>query len=124
MKHITIFLFAVIIFSCKEKIPQVTSIDQIPGKWRWESTCGGILYGCNYPSKTNFATIEFTAGGNYIEMHNDTVYLQTPYSIVKYDDVFGSLVFENLYISRAITVLNNRLMIDRGELQDTYSRIK
>jgi hypothetical protein len=123
MKTISLIIIMIFIIGCTEKT-LVTSIDQIPGKWKWESTCGGIIYECAYPSKSNNATIEFTSDAKYIEMHNDTIYLQTDYSIIKVDDTFGTLLLEHSAISLPITILNNRLLITRGELLDSYIKIK
>jgi hypothetical protein len=102
----------------------VTSIDQIPGKWNWESTCGGVIDTCSYSSKSNNASIEFTSDGKYIEKHNDIVYMQSDYSIIKYDDTLGTLLLDNSNISRPVAVINNRLLISRGDSLDTYIKIK
>ena len=123
MKTIVLIIIVIFIFGCSEKI-EVTSIDQIPGKWKWESTCGGFMSECIYSSKSNYATIEFTSDARYIEMHNDTIYQQSDYSIIKVDDTFGTLLLEKTTISRPITILNNRLLITRGELLDSYLKIK
>jgi hypothetical protein len=87
IKTISLIIIVIFIFGCTEKT-EVISIDQIPGKWKWESTCGGIIYNCVYNSKTNYATIEFTSDARYIEMHNDAVYLQSDYTIIIVDDTF------------------------------------
>jgi len=117
----TLFFF---LLSCEKEI-EVTSIDQIPGTWRWESTCGGdIDYTCVNGSKENYATIEFRSNGVYVEKHMDTVYLQTNYSIIKSDDMLGTLVLENPSVSRPITIINNGLIIQRGSYEDNYSKIK
>jgi len=124
MKIISIIIILIFISSCTKEIIEVTTIDQIPGKWKWESSCGGIIYSCGYSSKSYYATIEFTSDGKYLEMHNDTIYLQSNYSITKVDDTFGTLILVNSGISRPITILNNRLLITRGELMDSYLKIK
>ena len=123
MNKISLIIIVISIIGCSEKM-QVTSVDQIPGKWKWESTCGGIIYGCGYPSRSKNATVEFTSDAKYIELHNDTVYFQTDYTIVKFDDTFGTLLLENSAITRPITILNNILYITRGELLDSYIKIK
>jgi hypothetical protein len=123
MRLAGLILIVLSAFSCN-KIIDVSSIDQIPGKWQWESTCGGIEYECEYSSKSNKATIEFTNGGEYVEIHNGTVFLETKYTIQKFDDSMGSLILENPAVSRPITILNNRLLITRGELMDSYYKIK
>lgn len=123
MKTIFLIIIMIFIFACSEKI-QVTSIDQIQGRWKWESTCGGFIYECRYSSRSIYATIEFKSDARYVEMHNDTIYQQSDYSIIKVDDTFGTLLLEKTTISRPITVLNNRLLITRGELLDSYAKIK
>ena len=123
MRTKAIILIVILICGCTKKI-EVTSIDQIPGKWNWESTCGGFIDTCLYSSKSHYATLEFTSNGNYIEKHNDTLYMKTDYSIINYDDTFGTLLLNNSGISRPITILNNRLLISRGELQDSYIKTK
>ncbi|MCX6333750.1 MAG: hypothetical protein NT092_05530 [Bacteroidia bacterium] len=110
---------------CDEKIIEVTSVDQIPGTWRWESTCGGdTAFICVNASKSNYATVEFKSNGAYIEKHMDTVYLQTNYILIKSDDMFGTLILENPNESRPVTVMNNELIIQRGSFEDNYTKIK
>jgi hypothetical protein len=123
MKTIGIIIIAILFGSCTKKI-EVTSIDQIPGKWNWEATCGGYIDTCLLSSKSSYASIEFTSDGNYIEKHNDTIYLQTNYSVIKYDVNFGTLLLNNSNISRPVAVVNNRLVISRGDLQDSYMKVK
>lgn len=123
MKKTGIIILVILLGSCTKKI-EVTSIDQIPGKWNWESTCGGYTDTCIYSSKTNYASIQFASNGNYIEKHNDTVYLQTDYSIIKYDDTYGTLLLDKSTISRPVTILDDRLLISRGDSLDSYIKIK
>ena len=112
MKTIGIIIIAILFGSCTKKI-EVTSIDQIPG-----------IDTCLLSSKSSYASIEFTSDGNYIEKHNDTIYLQTNYSVIKYDVNFGTLLLNNSNISRPVAVVNNRLVISRGDLQDSYMKVK
>ena len=122
-KNIVPVLF-ILLLGCEKEI-EVTSIDQIPGTWRWESTCGGdVDYTCVNASKENYATIEFRSNGVYVEKHMDTIYLQTNYSILKSDDMFGTLVLENPPASRPLTIINNGLIIQRGSYEDNYTKIK
>jgi hypothetical protein len=123
MKKFFVILLLIISAGCKKEI-EVTSIDQIPGTWRWESTCGGIQYECITASKANYATIEFTDNGKYIENHNGTMFLQTNYTITNTDNTFGTLILENPAESRPIAIMNNALLITRGELLDSYTKIK
>jgi hypothetical protein len=123
MKIVSLIIIMFFICSCTEKLT-VTSLDQIHGKWKWESTCGGNPYGCTNSSKSSYGTIEFTSDNNYIEIRNDTIYMQLKYTIEKYDNTLGTLILGSFDFSRPITILNNRLLIDRGELQDTYTKIK
>jgi hypothetical protein len=120
----TIAILIIILCSCSEKLTDVYSIDQIPGKWVWESSCGGINYTCEYSSKSLNASIEFTSDGKYIEIHNDVIFLQSDYTLEKYDDMYGTLILQNPFSSRPVTIMNNRLMITRGELMDTYYKVK
>jgi hypothetical protein len=124
MKKICILVMIFICACNKDDILEVTSIDQVPGKWEWESTCGGITYNCTYSSKSNHASIEFATGNKYTELHNDTIYLQTNYTISKVDDTFGTLILDKPNTTLPITILNNRLLITRGELMDSYLKIK
>jgi len=54
----------------------------------------------------------------------DTVYLQTNYSIFKIDDLFGTLILEDPPVNLPVTVINNKLIIQRGAFEDTYEKIK
>jgi hypothetical protein len=113
--------------SCGEKIIDVSSVDDIPGTWRWLSTCGSEGdndYACVNASESNYATIEFRSNGVYIEKHMDTVYLQTNYTISIIDDMLGTLILEDPPVNRPVTVINNRLMIQRGTSEDYYEKIK
>ena len=116
-------LFILFLFGC-EKDTEVTSVDQIPGLWRWESTCGGEEYVCVIASKTNYATIEFRDDGVYTEKRMDTLYIQTHYEIQKIDDTMGTLVLENPSENRPVTILNNALIVQRGSFTDSYTKIK
>jgi hypothetical protein len=122
MRFFIILVLLVTIAGCKKKDP-VASLDALPGNWRWESTCGGTVFGCRYSSKSEYATIEFTSDGKFIEKHNDTVFLQLPYTLTKYDDMFGSLQLGTQF-SLPVSIINNRLLIDRFDLQEQYSRMK
>lgn len=113
--------------SCGEKVLDVSSVDEIPGTWRWRSTCGGEGdndYTCINASESEYATIEFRSDGTYIEKHMDTLYLQTKYTILKIDDFFATLTLENPPVNRPVTVINNKLMIQRGTFEDTYEKIR
>ena len=125
-KHIPLLILSSILlvtFSCKKDIT-VTSIAQIPGTWRWESTCGGADDTCFYRTETQYATIEFRSDGKYLEKRNDTLYLQTNYTIINSDETFGSLILESPSVSYPITIMNNMLMITRGDYWDGYRKIK
>ncbi|MCU0408714.1 MAG: hypothetical protein MUD02_07185 [Bacteroidales bacterium] len=126
LRKILLFLAFILTFvtSCSDKPLDVGSVKQIPGLWKWESTCGGLNYECTYESKSIWATIEFTADGKYIEARNDTIFLETTYMLQVYDDMYGTLVLSDPYSSRPVTVLNNRLLITRGENLDTYYKIR
>jgi hypothetical protein len=123
-KSVSILCLCLILFlqtRCKKDLV-VISIDQIPGTWRWEYSCG--IDTCINGSKSNYATIEFRSDGKYIEKHNDTIYLQTNYTLINTDYTFGSLVLESPSVSLPITILDNLLLITRGEYLDTYKKIK
>ena len=123
MKYSIAFLI-IFLCACSEKPVDVVSIDQIPGLWQWESTCGGIAYECTFSSKTETATIEFTEQGKYTEIHNGITFRESDYTLEKYDDMYGTLILQNPYTSRPVTIMNNRLLITRGELMDTYYKVK
>lgn len=122
--YVALIVVLVLIFGCTKKPISVTSIDQLPGKWKWESTCGGGILGCTFSSKSKYAAIEFTSDLKYIETHNDTIYLQSKYSVSKYDETFGTLVLENPPLSLSIAVVDNKLLITRGDLIESYYKIK
>jgi hypothetical protein len=118
---LSIILF--VLFSCKKEII-VTSISQMPGTWRWESTCGGVVDTCFYRTKDIYATIEFRSDGKYVEKRNDTLYLQTNYTIINSDETFGTLILESPSVSYPITIMNNMLLVTRGNYWDGYRKIK
>jgi hypothetical protein len=125
-KSVSILVFCLILvflLRCKKDLI-VSSIDQIPGTWRWEYTCGGVNDSCIYGSKANYATIEFRSDGKYIEKRNDTLYLQANYTLINTDYTFGSLILDNPSVSLPITIMDNLLLISRGNYLDTYKKIK
>ena len=126
MKKFLLGLSIVIVLTngCTKKPISVTSVDQLPGKWKWESTCGGVIFGCNFSSKSHYATIEFTSDNKYIETHNDSLYLTSNYSVSKYDETFGTLILENPTLNLPIAIVDNKLLITRGELIDSYYKLK
>jgi hypothetical protein len=133
MKTLRLLIILTLMISCNKKNDDpiiVTSIDQIVGVWKWESTCGGFTNTCGYSSSSHYAQIEFAADAQFIETHNDTVYFAAHYVIQKSDDNYGTL---NLYktgsgdiLSKgSISIVANKLQISfGGELYDTYKKIK
>jgi hypothetical protein len=121
---VAMIMVTALIAGCTKKPVSVTSIDQLQGKWKWESTCGASILGCTFSSKSQYATIEFTSDSKYIETHNDTIYLQSKYSVSKYDETFGTLILENPIHSLSIAIVDNKLLITRGELIESYYKIK
>lgn len=107
-----------------EEYLYVNSIDQLNGEWRWESTCGGFVGGCGYPSNSNYAVIIFCSNGKFIEKHNDTVYLQADFVLRRINDVTGTIRFNSEKYENSVSIVNNRLEIGRGELLDTYKKIR
>jgi hypothetical protein len=108
------------------------SLDNIQGVWKWESTCGGFIASCAYPSASTYAEIVFTNQNKLIEKHNDQLFTTAKYEIRKTDSFSGILVLKDIEsddiisdsIERPINMVNNVLFIRRGELLDTYLKIK
>ncbi|MCX6329481.1 MAG: hypothetical protein NTZ85_08235 [Bacteroidia bacterium] len=125
MKIFLKIIFVILICGCSKEI-EITSIDQIPGKWQWGYTCGDIdtSYVCVYSSALHWATIDFTSDGKYIERHNDTIFLQTNYTLTKIDDSWGTLILENPAENRPIAIMNHQLLITRGSSIDSYMKMQ
>jgi hypothetical protein len=125
MKILWKIMVLLLICGCSKEIV-ITSIDQIPGKWQWGSTCGDIdaSYVCVYSSTSHWATIDFTSDGKYIERHNDTIFLQTTYTLTKIDDAWGTLILENPPENRPIAIVNQQLLITRGGYLDSYMKMQ
>ena len=129
-KAVLFVLFA--IYSCtklNDDFIKVSSLDQIQGIWQWESTCGGIIYTCGYPSDFHFQSIEFTNDNYFIEKHNDTLYFSAPYRISKTNDTAGRLIIyetgtNDTLSDRYISLEDSRLRINTGELVESYRKIK
>lgn len=122
-----VLLLLICIVSCSKKdndLANITSIDQLNGTWEWESTCGGITGECANTSNAHYAAIEFTTDGKYIERHNDTIYLQTDYNLIKTNNTSGKLILDNNRYQSSVSVVNNQLEIVRGDLIDTYSKTR
>jgi hypothetical protein len=125
MKIIWSILIVILICGCSKEI-KITSIDQIPGKWQWGLTCGEVdtSYICVYSSALHWATIDFTSDGKYIERHNDTIFLETNYTLTKIDDSWGTLILENPAENRPIAIINQQLLITRGGYLDSYMKMQ
>jgi hypothetical protein len=124
--YITLF-FVVCIISCSQKdndLIKISNIDQLKGIWKWESTCGGFTGECANSSNSHYATIEFLSSGRFVEKHNNTIYQQTNYKVIKIDDVSGKLILDNSDYQRPISITNNHLQVIRGSLIDTYIKIE
>jgi len=110
----------------------ITNLDQITGVWRWKSTCGGIVNSCAYSSDSHYAEIKFTQENKIIETHNNAIYLTANYTIKTSDNSSGILTLVNIEsnsiisesIQYSISLKNDELFIARGELLDTYKKIK
>lgn len=127
MKFYSLLIAGMIFLSaCGEKIIDVYSLEELPGTWRWESTCGmfDTSYTCINASKTNYATIEFGKNGLYTEKRMDTIFHQTEYQLVIIDDMMGSLVLADPPENRPLTLINSRLIIQRNGFEDNFVKIK
>lgn len=130
MRLIKILILLFVITSCeKDDFIQISSLDQIQGLWEWESTCGGIIPTCGYPSDSNYKSIEFTDDYQFIEKHNDTIYFSSTYSISKNSMTDGRLIIiktgtSDTLSNRPINLIDNRLMLSAGEILVTYKKIK
>lgn len=121
--------------SCSKKteVPNVeTRLDQITGLWKWQSTCGGIINSCAYSSDTNYAEIKFTKDNQLIETFRDSIYLTANYTVITSNGLTATLNLVNIdskslnshSIQYPISIKNDELFIMRGELLDTYKKIK
>ena len=135
MKTIKILLILIFILSVAiscDDTGKVTNIDQIQGIWNWESTCGGLINSCGYPSNTMYVRIEFSNKGQYAEIHNDTIQLTETYAIRKIDTASGFLILKDIVskgsfpdsIVNPILINDNELLVCRGELIDSFKKIK
>jgi len=130
MKTVKIIFFLLVITSCsKDDFIHVSSLDQIQGLWEWESTCGGIVATCGYPSDSNYQSIEFTDDYQFIEKHNGSIYFSSTYVISKNSSTEGRLIIiktgtSDTLSNRPIGLIDNRLMISAGELLITYKKIE
>ena len=132
MKALRLIIILTLLVSCTKKSDDpiiVTSLDQIAGIWKWESTCGGLINTCGYSSRSHYGQIEFATDNQFIESYNDTVYFAAQYEIKKSDDHYGTLVLRKMgsdvvLSDRPISILDNKLMITGGELLFTYKKTK
>ena len=127
MKKCLVCVLILSLISCSKKSDdtiKITSLDQLNGVWKWESTCGGITDNCTNSSKTTYATITFNSNGTFVEKHNDTIYQQSNYTLVKNNDISGTLSLGNTDYKYPVYIVNNQLKITRGELADLYTKTK
>lgn len=128
-------LVAMLLISCSKQddIP-VTNIDQLVGTWKWESTCGGFVNSCGYSSMIHFQEVAFYANGQYVHKKNGSIDFTAGYTLEKITDNTGTLVlnidtaiyteYYSTRLERTIHVENNKLFIYRGELSDSYAKIR
>jgi hypothetical protein len=127
MKVLMIVVFIIGAISCSRESHediQVISIDQLKGVWKWESTCGGFTGGCGYSSDAHYATIEFSSDGKFIEKRNDTIYRQVNYMVIKSNDTSGNLVLDNDEYQIPVSIVNNRLVWNQGDMETSYIKVK
>jgi hypothetical protein len=126
-KPLKLFVLLLGILACSKQNDDnltVTSLDQLRGEWEWVSTCGGLTPDCTYSSASNHAEILFSLNGIFVEKHNDTICQQTHYTVIKINETSGTLILDNKEYQSPIRIVNNQLEIRRGELADTYKKIK
>jgi len=126
MKTLFVSIILIIIVSCSKKNDDtsVTKFEQLEGRWKWESTCGGFTVECMNSSELHYAEIEFTSDEKFIEKHNDTIFQQTNYSITKYNELSGKMILRNSNYQMPILIINNHLEINCGELINIYTKTK
>lgn len=71
-------------------------IRELPGKWTWESTCGGFSGQCTYPDEANYKSLEFT-GDRFIERTNGAVSTDTSYKIVRMEALDANMPYQVHY---------------------------
>jgi len=135
MKTCCAFILCVFLFSCSnERDIKVIDIDQLVGVWKWESTCGGIINNCSYPSKSLSSEVDFLDDGQYVHKTNGTIDLKAKYTLKKLDNISGTIALEidttiytqyaSSHIEFPIHIPYNKLLFYTGELVVTYSKIK
>jgi len=100
MRTLILLFTLILMISCTKTTEDsilVTSLDQITGIWKWESTCGGFINSCSYSSDTHYAEIKFAKDNQLIENHNDKIYLTANYTIKTLDGSTGILVLVNRF---------------------------
>lgn len=83
MKTLNVLIFVVFMISCSNENEgnlKVTSLDQLNGTWKCESTCGGIINNCIYPSISNYSELDLSNGGQYVHKTNGTIDLKAKYT--------------------------------------------
>jgi hypothetical protein len=135
MNKLNLLIVIFLAFSCsKEKAEElkITSFDQITGIWKSESACGGYSGACGYSTDQHYEQMIFSADGQLIEKKNDSIILIAKYSILKAEDSWGTLIMNNVisdywmydHYEYSISIINNRLMVTRGDMFYTYKKIK
>ncbi len=132
MKLLKLIIFLLLLTSCNKKefdYINVSSLNQITGNWQWESSCGGIIATCTYPSKTNYQEIDFIADSQFIEKYNGIISFSATYSIQKINDTTGILTTyksgsADTSYQNNIWIIDNRLIINHGEFNSSYRKIK
>ena len=137
MKTSHALILFVLLLSCSNEYEsniKVTSIDQLVGTWKWESTCGGIVNNCSYPSKLNYAEFDFFKDGQFIHKVNGTVELKANYMLKKTNSTSGAIIlkidtviytqYTSSHSEIPINIADNELLIYQGELVESYVKIE
>ena len=125
MKKLVLFFFGLVLFvSCSD---HVLETNEIMGTWNWVSSSGGIAGVTYTPESTgDNIVLEFTPDSIYREYLNDSLIVETGFSIVVAKSIYEHdstkmISFNQGMISRSIVFDSPNDLVLRDEVYDGFS---
>ena len=126
-KLIWVFILALGTISCSTDDEIVENYEQnLIGKWKWISTCGGYMNGCLYSDQDNVETIEFKTGEVYIQIVNGEIITKSNYTITDTIDTDSEKLFKLEFKDGSQSYfffVENNIRFQIGNSWKEYSRI-
>jgi hypothetical protein len=99
--------------------------NELPGKWKWVSTCGGYA-GCRYSTSSDQIVMAISSTSITMSRYNTSGF-SSPYEIQHRTDQDGATIYQVKITSTGeiweVTIKKKELVIRYSAFTRTYSRI-